>query len=106
MNAKDEFIEYIEAREVLRAVLYTSEYVFILKDSYSELAYRSFLEDLDFEYNDGFGRQMLFGVIWYTDGTWSERYEYDGSECWSHKTIPKFDETKENAEKETSYAHK
>ena len=43
---------------------------------------------LDFEYDNGYGSQELYGHIWYTDGTWSERYEYNGDERWVHKSCP------------------
>ena len=45
---------------------------------------------LDRDYDDGYGGQELFGVIWLTDGTWIERNEYDGSEWWRHVTCPEF----------------
>lgn len=43
---------------------------------------------LDFEYDDGYGSQELFGYIWYKGGTWSERFVYDGSKRWTHKACP------------------
>lgn len=46
---------------------------------------------LDFDYCCGYGSQELFGYIWYKDGTWSERGEYDGSEWWEHKERPELD---------------
>jgi hypothetical protein len=46
------------------------------------------IPQLNIEYDGGFGRQELFGYIWYTDGSWSERGEYDGSEWWEHKERP------------------
>jgi hypothetical protein len=46
------------------------------------------LKQLDFEYDNGYGAQHLFGYIWYEDGTWSERHEYDGAEGWEHKSCP------------------
>ena len=49
------------------------------------------IECLDFEYDSGYGGQELFGYIWYKDGTWSERGEYDGSEWWEHKERPALD---------------
>ena len=49
------------------------------------------LPQLDFEYDDGYGGQELFGYIWYEDGTWSERGEYDGSEWWERKERPATD---------------
>jgi hypothetical protein len=46
------------------------------------------LKQLDFEYDNGYGMQYLFGYIWYADGTWSERHEYGGAEGWEHKSCP------------------
>ncbi|QNI21485.1 hypothetical protein [Salmonella phage 3sent1] len=31
---------------------------------------------------------MLYGNVWFTDGTWLERGEYDGSEWWEYKATP------------------
>lgn len=50
------------------------------------------LEYLDFEYDDGFGNQELFGIILFKDNTWMERAEYDGSEWWEYKKCPTVDE--------------
>ena len=50
--------------------------------------YDEFLKSLDFNYDSGYGTQELFGRIWYRDGSWSERYEYDGSENWDYKSRP------------------
>jgi hypothetical protein len=43
---------------------------------------------LDFNYDNGYGGQELYGTIWYVDGTWSERGEYDGSEWWDYREVP------------------
>ena len=43
---------------------------------------------LDFDYDNGYGGQNLFGCIWYGDGTWSHREEYDGSEWWQYMKCP------------------
>ena len=47
-----------------------------------------FLKSIDRVYDNGYGGQNLFGRIWYSDGTWSEREEYDGSEWWEHNYCP------------------
>jgi len=60
----------------------------LLAPGCTEHEYQRFLDKLDREYDSGYGGQELFGVIWFMDGTWSEREEYDGSERWSHKTCP------------------
>jgi hypothetical protein len=91
MNAKQELIEHIGNREVeLVRILFGQCYW-----SGNMLSIEGGLEDvlpkLDFEYDDGYGGQELFGYIWYKDGTWSEREEYNGSECWKHKSRPPID---------------
>lgn len=60
----------------------------ILTTGWDDADFKAFLESLDFEYDDGYGTQELFGEIWYEDGSWSEREEYDGSECWAYKSSP------------------
>lgn len=45
-------------------------------------------DDLSYDYDNGYGGQELFGFIWYKDGTYSERGEYDGAEWWEHKSRP------------------
>ena len=59
--------------------------IFLYKN-YTEQEYNEFLKQLDFLYDDGYGTQYLFGTIWYDDDSWSERHEYDGSECWEYKS--------------------
>ena len=60
-----------------------------LKVDWTDEEFKTFLDQMDFEYDSGYGVQELFGIIWLTDGTWLERSEYDGSEWWSHKSLPK-----------------
>lgn len=43
----------------------------------------------DFEYDNGFGSQEVNDKLKVVgDDWWLERHEYDGSECWSYKTMP------------------
>lgn len=86
-NAKEELVEHIEDRNV--------EFIRIaFRKNYNEnpLRFEGSLKDtaqlLDFFYDAGFGGQELFGFILYSDGTWSEREEYDGSEWWTHMERP------------------
>lgn len=51
-----------------------------------------FIDSLDFGYYSGYGGQELFGVVWFKDGTWLERGEYDGSEWWEYKCTPEIPE--------------
>lgn len=47
-----------------------------------------FFKNLNFYYDSGYGTQELYGTIWFTDGTYSEREEYDGNEGWAHRRAP------------------
>jgi len=59
-----------------------------LRTGFTEEDFLRFLKLIDVDYAAGYGQQKLFGVIWYTDGTWSDRYEYDGGEVWEHHNRP------------------
>jgi hypothetical protein len=102
MNCKKEFIEHVEYRPVKCAEIVkdgrysglqnatdsmTYSY-YRLSINYTFKEYEMFLELLDFEYDDGFGGQEIYGHIWYEDGTWSERRDYDGSEWWEYMSVP------------------
>jgi hypothetical protein len=103
MNARQEFIDHInkikqfnKEIKVTSAIIvdkrqYKTHLIFVLKPNYSEDEYNKFLEEINlFIYNSGFGWQELYGYIWYNDGSWSERAEYDGSEWWEYKKCPSF----------------
>ena len=60
----------------------------VLKVGYSSEDFKNFLDKIDFEYDNGYGCQELFGTIWYEDGTWSSRGEYDGREWWEYNFVP------------------
>ena len=60
-----------------------------LREGHSIGEYEEFLHKLDFEYDNGYGGQILYGTVWLTeDNTWFERGEYDGSEWWEHRECP------------------
>ena len=90
-NAKNELFEHIEGREVelVRIVFGCRHGSQPQKKIEGDL--ETVLPQLDFDYDCGFGGQNLFGFVWYKDGTWSERGEYDGSEWWKHKKRPPLD---------------
>lgn len=109
MNVKEELLEIITKRglKIKCASIYTQDYDFIpeidkwgyikpknciLKVNYNQQDYKDFLQSLDFEYDDGFGRQELFGIVLFEDNSWLERYEYDGSERWDYRTTPQIPE--------------
>lgn len=82
MNAKEELLKHIGGREVeyVRVVYKTEK---TIEGTLDEV-----LPRLDFNYYNGYGGQELEGTIWYADGTWSERGEYDGSEWWERQVRP------------------
>ena len=86
-NAKDEFVAETNGKSVLCAEIKYGR-GFALSVGYTDGELVLFLQSLEFEYSDGFGGKELFGTIWYKDGTWSERGEYDGSEWWEYKSCP------------------
>jgi hypothetical protein len=100
MNAKEEFLMVTENAKVICSTItisysWYSSTTFNLKPGYTPEEYQRFIDNLDFEYDDGPGTQYLFGTICCEDGLWYDRHEYDGSECWyRHKypTIPPAEE--------------
>ena len=61
----------------------------LLKEGYTSEEYQEFLHKIDFEYNDGYGGQELYGTIWLMKpNTWLSRGEYDGSEWWEYNECP------------------
>ena len=90
-NAKTEIVEHVGQQEVelIRIIFGCSYGPEPQRKIEGDL--ESVLTQLDFEYDSGYGGQNLFGYIWYKDGAWSERGEYDGSEWWEHMTRPPVD---------------
>lgn len=96
MNAKDEFIEHVGTDRVLCATIgytpstlssATVERSLQLNIGFTPEDMDEFLSKMDFEYDNGYGGQELFGTIWYVEGSFSSRGEYDGSEWWeAHRT--------------------
>ena len=101
MNAREELLSKVSIDDIDCSMIEYVEYKWMYKkytDKKKTIALSSsgdrdaFLKQLDFEYNDGFGTQELFGIVWLKDGTWLERAEYDGSEWWKHKEQPEIPE--------------
>jgi len=99
-NCKDDFLKETKGKDVLCAEIKAFEgynYETLEKEyenvsrlcaGFSERELNEFLASIDYRYDSGYGGQEVFGIIWYKDGTWSERGEYDGSEWWEHKVCP------------------
>ena len=87
-NCKEEFLNETKDLEILCAEI-EREVSTKLQVNFLNSELEEFLKLIDFDYNAGFGCQQVYGTIWYKDGTWSERSEYDGSEWWEHRKAPK-----------------
>lgn len=93
MNAKDELAQsLIDLGYTLNDIeaLYIRPYGTrcLLLPNYTPEDLTQTLPRLDFDYDNGYGGQELFGTVWLKDGTWLERGEYDGSEWWEHRKRP------------------
>ena len=101
MNAKEEFLSEIKSKSKVRcAIIENNPYynknktgkganvTCLLTTGWNYNDFEEFLNSLDFEYDDGYGTHELFGTIWYEDGTWSYREEYDGTENWRYSKSP------------------
>lgn len=90
MNAKKELLNDIVDIDppIICALITFKDRTIKLPMFYTDEQYEKFLEELDFEYDDGYGGQELFGTVWFLNGTWMERGEYDGAEWWAYKKCP------------------
>ena len=95
MNAAIEFNSLITGKPdvicaYVRNVNYGEDHDIItsLPLGYTQEQYDEFMLKLDFTYDSGFGGQELDGEIWFKDGTWADRGEYDGSEWWYYHKCP------------------
>lgn len=95
INARDEFLAHIKntpkvmCAEISYTPSFSDKSVYAeLPCGYSEADFQEFLKTLDFLYDNGYGSQNLYGTIWFYDGSWSDRGEYDGAEWWEHRKAP------------------
>lgn len=88
-NAKQELQDILKDKAPIKcAVIYSEKKYAVLKLNYTESDYEKFLNEIDFDYDSGYGSQELGGIVWFEDGTWLSRGEYDGSEWWNHHVLP------------------
>ena len=98
-NAKEEFLNHTEGKPRVKCAIIDnkdwddkSKVRAELKNGYSDKDLELFLALINFRYDSGYGGQELYGTIWYEDGTWSNRGEYDGSEWWEYQSMPEIPE--------------
>jgi hypothetical protein len=96
MNAKVEFLKLIGKKIVAAAEITKlfspeegEETTIKLFPGFSEEEFKNFLQEINgFIYDEGYGTQELGGTVWFHDGSWADRHEYDGSECWIIRSRP------------------
>lgn len=96
MNAKKELLDLLNSiKKGVEDIDYTKViFITVLKgwietpEILSTTDAETLLSFLDREYNNGFGEQLLYGMIVFKDKTWLERQSYDGAEWWVHKEYP------------------
>ncbi len=100
-NAKEEYLNATKDCKVIAAFIsynrYEGDSEFKLNPLYTKDEYDNFLDFLNFEYDNGYGGQNLYGVIYCEDGVWLQRGEYDGSEWWDIFKYPDMRESFDEA---------
>lgn len=100
-NAKTELLEALKNKAKVKCAKIRLGVRWMAEDEVKEYKlkvghisedFEAFLNDFDFMYDNGYGGQKLFGTVWFEDGNWLERVEYDGSEWWEHKSCPEIPE--------------
>lgn len=93
INAKDELLLALaNANQSLKDVVAFNIYYESFKEDKSLKGTTLVLSSLDFEYDEGYGSQHLYGTILFKDSTWLSRWEYDGSEGWEYNKPPTVDD--------------
>lgn len=71
---------------------YSDSIHYVLTPNHTEKELKAFLEaSFELNYNNSYGARELDGCVFFTDGSWLERNDYDGLEWWEHKTVPSFE---------------
>jgi hypothetical protein len=88
MNAKKELLEILKKNN--KTVDNIVAIIIKYELSYTKIIEINKIEQLDFNYYDGYGGQYLYGYVLLDDQDWLERHEYDGSEWWEYKKYPSY----------------
>lgn len=94
MTAKEELVWVLNGQNLLCAYItylpdgLDASLQLMLPVGYTQEEYEAFLKELDFNYDNGYGFQHLYGTLWCDNGLWFDRHEYDGSECWQMHRYP------------------
>jgi len=95
INALDELLEELNGLTIVAATIhYETSYEEIalpitLVEGHTPDSLTLFKERLEqITYDNGYGRQYLYGTVWLGNNIWLERHEYDGSEWWVKLECP------------------
>lgn len=93
MNALEEFLPFTQYECGIKCadIIYvdgTDETRIILPLRHTVQNFAKFLIALNFDYDNDYGTRHLFGTVWFNDGTWASRSEYEGKEWWLHNICP------------------
>lgn len=98
-NALEEYLEETKGKAVIAAYIshgeadwYCGQIKANLPLNYNVDDFLSFLSELGRIETRLYESCESPSTIWYDDGSWSERGEYDGSEWWERKTCPEIPE--------------
>jgi len=109
MNAKTELMEIVkEVGKTLEDIIYGKIVIINISPDknnlYSKIESRivwepgESIDKLDTNYDNGYGGQELYGTLVFGDGSWLERFEYDGAEWWNYKQTPKMSDINKDLE--------
>lgn len=94
INAKQELLDIITSRNLTILKIKITYTHINLDDNTTITKDITTLDDLNFDYDAGYGSQELFGIVYCKNSNnrpvWLTREEYDGSEWWDINTIPEF----------------
>ncbi len=88
MNAKQELLEMLKIHNKTTDNIVA---IIVTYDPYFKNVRKiKSLEELDFDYYEGYGGQELYGYVLLDDQDWLERAEYDGAGWWEYKKYPSY----------------
>lgn len=89
INAKEEFLNITEKLNVIAAdITFNDSLPFKLKPLYTKKDWKDLLKYLDRNYENRYGSQNLYGIVYCENGNWIDRGIYDGSEWWRINRFP------------------
>ena len=83
-NDYNEYTKFVKA-----AMIKNKNNTYYLYTNYTPIELEAFLTLINFIYYNDYGEGgEVVGNIWLDDGSWFERYSYDGLDSWVHKQCP------------------